>query len=172
MSSRALLTITIAVSVAACTTAPQLSPRAVGCYAVQLDSFPAVFRQMLVPAPPALVRLDTINGGQLEVPVSWLEQQGMFMRRAGLQLMRPGWRIQGARVQLERVGPEALPPDSVVLSFSGGGGQMLASLGEDATGNWNGLAFALTSASPYGEPLVPIRLQRQDCGAVPLGLSR
>ena len=165
------LALTVAAGVSACSLAPQLSPRAVGCYAVQLDSFPAAFGQMLVPRPPEIVRLDTINGGQLEVPVAWLQEQGFRMRSAGLQLLRPDWRIQGSRVVLERARPRVLPPDSVVLQFSGGAGALTAALGADSTGGWRGWAFAVTSATPFGEPLVPIRLHRRECGAVPFGLS-
>jgi hypothetical protein len=158
MSSRALLTITIAVSVAACGIGPQLSPRALGCYAVAIDSFPDVYRRMLRIPPPAMVRLDTIYGGQIEVPASWGAQTGPT--GASLRLMRPDFRIEGARVQLQRVSPSALPPDSLVLYIGG----MVASLGQNDAGDWTGFAFALTSATPYGEPLVPMRLQRTDCG--------
>lgn len=169
---RILSAIAFAVSVSACSIAPQLSPRALGCYAVEMDSFPAAFRQMLVPLPPELVRLDTINGGQLEVPTAWLESQGLNMRSASLVQTRPAWRIQGGKVQLERVPFSLLPPDSLVLSFTGGAASLTALLGADALGNWQGWAFSVHSASPTGEPLVPIRLRRRDCGAVPLGISR
>ena len=169
---RVLVAFACAVSLAACSLAPQLSPRAVGCYSVELDSFPAVFRHMLAPAPPELVRLDTINGGQLEVPTAWLEQQGLNLRGAAVGLMRPGWRIEGGKVRLERVGPSLLPPDSVVITFSGGPGMLAASLGADSAGNWSGWAFAMEGAAQSGGPIVPMRLMRRACGAVPLGISR
>lgn len=70
MSVRALLTIIIAISVTACGIGPRLSPRALGCYAVAIDSFPDVYRRMILIPPPAMVRLDTIYGGQIEVPAS------------------------------------------------------------------------------------------------------
>ena len=169
---RVLVALACAVSVSACSLAPQLSPRALGCYAVELDSFPAVFRHMLVPPPPDLVRLDTINGGQLEVPTAWLEGQGLNTRSALLRQTRQGWRIQDGTVQLERVAFSLLPPDSLVLSFSGGVASLTAALGADSTGNWHGWAFSVNSASPRGEPLVPMRLLRRDCGRTPLGISR
>lgn len=75
--------------------------------------------------------------------------------------MRPDFRIEGSRVQRLRVSPSALPPDSLVLYLGG----MVASLRQRDDGDWNGFTFALTSATPYGEPVVPMRLQRTDCGA-------
>lgn len=169
---RVLVALACAVGVSACSTAPQLSPRALGCHAVELDSFPAVFRHMLVPPPPDLVRLDTINGGQLEVPTSWLERQGLNTRSAILGQTRPAWRIQHGRVQQERAPFSLLPPDSLVLIFSGEGASLAAELGADRTGNWQGWAVSVTSASPSGEPLVAMRLLRRDCGLTPLGISR
>lgn len=159
MPWRALLTITVAVSVAACGIGPRLSPRALGCCAVAIDSFPGVYRCMLRIPPPAMVRLDTIYGGPIEVPAQWAAQTGPIV--ASLRLMRPDFRIEGSRVQLLRVSPSALPPDSLVLDIGG----MVASLGQDDVGDRTGFAFALTSATPYGEPLVPMRLQRTDRGA-------
>jgi hypothetical protein len=157
---------------AACSLAPQLSPRAVGCYAVQLDSFPADFQRMQVPAPPALVRMDTVHGGQLQVPTAWLEQQGPAMRSAWLGLMRPGWRIEGGKLRLVQVAQSQLPPDSVTVTFGGSPGALAASLGADSTGNWSGWAFAMESALQGSATIVPIRLLRRECGAVPLGVSR
>lgn len=162
----------VAAGAAACTPVPQLSPRAVGCYAVHMDSFPAAFSRMLVPTPPELVRLDTINGGQLEVPAAWLERQGLEQRFASLGLTRPGWRIVGGKVRLERVALTPLPPDSVVVTFGGGPGVLAASLGADTAGNWSGWAFAMEGAAQDGGPIVPLRLLRRECGAVPLGISR
>lgn len=162
---RTALAITCAAALTACSIAPQLSPRAMGCYAVQVDTLPEVYRRMLVPQPPPMVRLDTIYGGQLQVPESWAAQTGPYVARLGL--MRPGWRIEGSRVQLQRVSPAALPPDSVVLNF----GALTAPLGQDPSGNWTGWAFALTSATPFGEPLLPMRLQRRDCGTERFGIT-
>ena len=169
---RVLAALACAVSASACSIAPQLSPRAMGCYAVELDSFPAAFSQRLVPPPPDLVRLDTINGGQLEVPTPWLERQGLNARSAILRQTRPEWRIRNGQVQPEREAFSPLPPDSLVLIFSGRGASLTAALGADGNGQWKGWAFSSVNFTPNAEPLVPMRLLRRDCGLTPLGISR
>lgn len=164
-SRRTVVAIICTTALTACSLAPQLGPRAVGCYAVQIDTLPDVYRRMLVPQPPAMVRLDSIHGGQLQVPEAWAGQTGPYAAR--LQLMRPGFRIEGSRVQLQSVGPGVLPPDSIVLNF----GALTAPLAQDPSGDWTGWAFALTSATPYGEPILPMRLQRRDCGTERFGIT-
>ncbi len=54
-----------------------------------MNWFPFGFRQALVPPLPALVRLDTAFGGQLQVPAKWLEAGGYRVRYARLVLQRP-----------------------------------------------------------------------------------
>lgn len=169
---RTLIVSASAAILMACSLAPQLSPRAAGCYAVHVDSVPAVLSRLLVPEPPQLVRLNTLNGGQLEVPTAWLQRQGLNMRSASLDLMRPGWRMHNGTVHVERVAPSLLPPDTLVLTFANGPNVFAAQFGADAVGNWSGWAFALVSGAPVDGSLMPARLVRHDCGTEPLGISR
>ena len=157
----------------ACRVAPQLAPAAVGCYAVQLDSVPAAFRAVLVPPVPPLVQLDTAYGGQLLVPWAWLDVPGTQVRSARLGLHRPAWRIRDGVVVTDRAAPlTPLPPDSLVIGFGGPAASLTALLGAEPTGDWRGIAFVLSSATPQGRPMVPIRLQRTACGTTRMGVSR
>jgi hypothetical protein len=158
--------------VQACSLAPQLAPTAAGCYAVQLDSVPAQFPAMLVPPAPDLIKLDTAFGGQVQVPRAWLEAQGLNIRSAALGLVRPDWRITNGLVVTDRSSPRPFPPDTLALVFGGGAATLTALLGAEPSGDWRGWAFALPSAKPLGQPLVPVWLQRMSCGRTPMALSR
>jgi hypothetical protein len=81
-------------TLAGCSVAPQLAPSAAGCYRVAMDSFPDAYAKALVPPPPELVRLDTAFGGQLAVPVAWLEAAGYRQRAARVGLGRAFWTIR------------------------------------------------------------------------------
>jgi len=158
------------VALSACSLQPRLAPQAMGCYGVTLDSFPAVFSTLQVPRPPELIQLDTAFSGVMYVPVTWLEAAGYRLRSAGLQQMRPETGIRDQRLITERrVG--ALPPDSLVLTFSGPGPALTALIRADPSGDWFGLAYVLASETPEGLPFVPIQLRRQTCGSTRMAIS-
>ena len=158
------------VGLLACSLKPRLAPQAMGCYDVKLDSFPAVFGSMLVPRPPARIQFDTAFSGVMYVPVTWLEAAGYRIRSAGLQQMRPGAGIRGERLITERRFG-ALPPDSLVLTFSGPGAALTALIRADPSGDWFGLAYVQSSATPEGLPFVPIQLRRQTCDSTRMAVS-
>lgn len=166
---RGLVVIALALSVIACSGTPlQLAPRAIGCYAVELDSFPEVFTRLRVERPPALIRMDTLNGASLHVPRDWAEWDGRAMRRARLGLMRPEITLRNGNFVKDRRPVWLLPPDSVVLDFNGVGAQLEAVLEQDAAGDWFGTAYVFSTATPDGHPLVPISLKRRECGTADL----
>lgn len=169
---RALLLGAGLLALQACSIAPQLAPTAAGCYAVHLDAFPAQFQEMLVPPPPGLVQLDTTLGGQLRVPAAWLESDGIGVRRASLTLVRPGWSLRDGVLVNDRAVPAPLPPDSLILNFGGAAATLVAVMKADTSGHWNGLAFVLSSATPHGQPQVPVRLERTACGPTRMAVSR
>ncbi|MCU0618817.1 MAG: hypothetical protein MUF40_02785 [Gemmatimonadaceae bacterium] len=160
-----------ALALTGCSIAPQLAPTAAGCYAVQLDSVPAQFAELLIPPAPEFVRLDTAHGGQVQVPRAWFEADGYRVRRASLELTRPGWRIANGLLVLERSRPLPLPADTLILNFGGGTASLTALVGAEPTGDWRGWAFALSSETPYGQPMVPVRLQRSTCGPTPMAIT-
>jgi hypothetical protein len=160
-----------AVACGGCSLAPQLAPTAAGCYAVQLDSFPVLFSAIPVTRPPTLVQLDPTYGGVIRVPVEWRAPQGVVTQFAELRLRRPSWRIADGEVVAHRVRPTPLPPDSLVVEFSGEGLPLTAMFGAEATGDWRGQAFVISVATPRGQPLVGLQLQRVSCGAAAMALS-
>lgn len=115
MSLRPFRLLLIVASVSACHFGPRLNPLAAGCYRLESDSLPPVYRANLVPELPEVVRLDTANGGEVHVPRRWLEAQGLGLRHAGLGLHRPGWRLQQGQVVIDRR-TGFLPTDSLVLA--------------------------------------------------------
>lgn len=169
---RALACVVLTSVLLGCSIAPQLAPAAAGCYSVHLDSVPAQFHAMQVPPVPAVVRLDTAYGGQVQVPRAWFDAAGYRQRGAGLGLARPGWRIVDGVLANDRARPTPLPPDTLILHFSGPVSTLSMLMGAEPSGDWRGLAFTLTGATPYGQPMVPARLQRTACGPTPMALSR
>jgi hypothetical protein len=161
----------MSLTASACNLKPRLAPEAVGCYAVAVDSFPDVYRRMLVPPPPPMVRLDTLMGPHVQVPRAWLEADRLGVRRSGLGLGRPYQTIRnGVVVNPEGRGSE-LPRDSIRISFGANGPSMTALLQADGHGNWSGMAYVLSAATPRGQPFVHLTLTRQDCPAIPMARS-
>ncbi len=170
--ARPLLIFVIPLALSACSIAPQLTPSAAGCYAVQMDSVPEAFRKALVPPLPALVRLDTAFGGQVQVPAEWLEAGGDRVRYASLALQRPSREILEGQVVIARHPGDLFPPDSLALVFGGPGGPLTALLAAQPSGDWQGLAFVVSSFTQHGQPLVPMQLRRAECGSTRLAISR
>jgi hypothetical protein len=116
------------------------------------------------------VQLDTANGGQLFVPVGWLEDQGYRLRSADLQLFRPEWKIVNGTSVVDRSRSKPFPPDTLLLHFRGPVNALTLLLGAEPSGDWRGSAFNLVTATPRVEPMVPVRLQRSVCGATRMGM--
>ena len=165
-----LCAVTSATLLAGCGFGPRLAPSAAGCYAVQIDSMPAALRALQVPPLPTYVQLDTANGGQLFVPVGWLEDQGYRLRSAHLQLFRPEWKIVNGMSVVDRSRSKPFPPDTLLLHFGGPVNALTLLLGAEPSGDWRGSAFNLVTATPRVEPMVPVRLQRSVCGATRMGM--
>jgi hypothetical protein len=158
--------------VAGCHFGPRLSPLLTGCYQVQLDSLPSVYRANNVPPLPDVVRLDTANGGEMHVPVRWLEGQGRHMRMGWLQLNRAGWRLDGGRAVFE-TRPGWLPADSLVLGFTGGFTALTAAFSAASTEVMPGMAVMWPNPTVEPPPPIPIRLVRTaTCGDTRWGMSR
>lgn len=152
-----------------CALVPRLAPSALGCYAVQADSVPAVFDTLLAPPLPTLVRLDTVHGGLVQVPRAWREGQGYRMRWASLLLQRPEWRVVDDMVTAETRANGFFPPDSIALRFHAAGTYLTALLRADGE-DWVGHGFVVSPLTPRGRPLMPMRLRRQACDSTPLAL--
>lgn len=171
--TRILLAGAFGVLAAGCSLTPQLAPSAVGCYRLIADTLPTAVRAELVPSLPDMVRLDTIHGGQLQVPVSWLESQGYQRRVALLGLLRPEVTLRDGIVVWEPRPGKPLPPDSLSLAFASAGAQRLTVLlAAQPTGNWHGTAFMATTQSRLGQESLPVQLQRSECGSTVLGVTR
>jgi hypothetical protein len=156
----------LAVGLMACTGRPlTLAPRAIGCYSVELDSFPASFRQVSVERPPDIIRLDTLNGVLLGIPRAWQEWKGRAMRHASVSVSRPELTIKGGFLVRERNPYGLLPPDSIVLTFAAVGAALTAHVEQQASGDWFGTAFVHSSATPDGQPFLPVALRRRECGS-------
>ncbi len=150
----------------ACTGKPlSLAPSAIGCYSVELDSFPASFRVAGVERPPDIIRLDTINGVFLGIPRVWEEWKGLAMRRASVSVSRPEITIKSGFLVRERKPYGLLPPDSIVLTFAAIGAALTAHIEQHASGDWFGTAFVHSSATPDGRPFLPVALRRRECGS-------
>jgi hypothetical protein len=174
LTLRSPLIVATLLALGGCSIAPQLTPSAAGCYAVQLDSFPESFRKALVPPPPTLVRLDTAFGGLVQVPAEWLEAGGYRQRGATLLQQRPLWTIREGQVVVEgNPAPGGIfPPDSLALRFSGPGESLTALLSAQPSGDWEGLGFVISSFTQHGQPVVPMRLRRSTCGTTRMAISR
>ncbi len=96
---------------------------------------------------------------QLRRPGVLEERQARRPATIGGDVVRGGARLPERLMRAQRV--------ELVLPA-----RELALLGGEGGGNWHGWAFSVNSASPRGEPLVPIRLLRRECGLTPLGISR
>jgi hypothetical protein len=156
----------LAVGLMACTGKPlSLAPSAIGCYSVELDSFPASFRVAGVERPPDIIRLDTINGVFLGIPRVWEEWKGLETRRASVSVSRPEITIKGGLLVRERKPYGLLPPDSIVLTFAAMGAALTAHVEQHAGGDWFGTAFVHSSATPDGQPFLPVALRRRECGS-------
>lgn len=164
-----------ALAVSACRLEPQLAASAAGCYALQSAPIPDVYRWDMIPEPPAFIRLSPVNGGQVEVPVSWLEVEGLRVRQATLLLLRPAAQIvNGVPVAQSKVS-RPLPPDTIGLQFSGGGDGRrgyVAWFAAQPSGEWIAQTALRRSRDQDVTDVVPMRLQPVACGGVPLGLSR
>lgn len=137
-----------------------------------MDSLPASYRRNLVPELPEVIRLDAANGGEMHVPRRWLESQGLNVRQASLAFNRPGWRLKDGRVVLERR-TGWLPPDSLVLAFSGGGAALVAIIAPESADAWRGMAVMWPNPSVQQKQPLTLRLTRSNgCGETPMGLSR
>lgn len=173
---RSLAVVMSIVLVSACGLEPRLAPAAVGCYALESDPIPATYRKDMVPEPPHLLRLDSVHGGQVQVPVSWLEAQGIGLRSASLTLLRPATMIIDG-VPIAQSKPfRPLPADSIGLSFSGGlgprDGRFVAWFAALPSGDWQARTVLQSSRTPNVADVVPMRLKRMACDTTALGISR
>jgi hypothetical protein len=132
---------------------------------VELDSFPASFRVAGVERPPDIIRLDTINGVFLWIPRVWEEWRGLETRRASVSVSRPELTIKGGFLVHESKPYGLLPPDSIVLTFAAIGAALTAHVEQQASGDWFGTAFVHSSATPDGQPFLPVALRRRECGS-------
>ena len=124
-----------------------------------------------MPPPPHLVQLDTLNGGQLYVPVSWLEARGIDMRAARVILTRPPIIIVDG-VPVEQSDPlRSLPPDSIGLWFQEGG-SLVAYFAAQPSGRWIGRASLQSPRAADRVSVIPMRLEPTVCGTERMARSR
>lgn len=94
------------------------------------------------------------------------------MRYASLALQRPLRKIVDGKVVDARGANGRFPHDSLALVVGGPGAPLTALLAAQPLGDWQGLAFVISSFTQHGQPLVPVRLQRAECGRTRLVISR
>lgn len=168
---RVLFILVSSAAVSACH-APQLSPTAEGCYAMQLDSLATAYPHPGVPQMPAMIALDTANRGQVHVPRGWLEADWPGERRVSLGLLRTNWQVVDGRV-VEEVRPfTPWPADTITLSVKEGIRGLGAVLGAVSPTEWRGWAWMGRRYDSDDPSLLRMRLRRAECGSQPLALSR
>lgn len=172
---RRLVIVTSVVIASACTLEPQLAPTAIGCYRLEADTIPAVYQRDMIPSPPAFVRLDTAQGGQVQVPAEWFESGPYRQRYAQVVLSRPPvMLIEGVPVAQSKP-LRQLPSDSIGLVFGNAnafGRQFMAFLAQQPTGEWHGQAELQSPHAQGVTHIVPVRLSPTSCGSERLAITR